>query len=107
MSWRASGSRSGLQLDEPLEVRERLVLAPEREHRCRPELARLELELLEAADLRLREVEIEKLSVRLAAHERERLLRQHQRLARVRVAGLGDETREPLRVDVAPSISSR
>ena len=75
-------------------------MASELKQRRHPQLACLQLELREPPNLRLRKVEIDELAVRLSPPQREGLVCQRQRLARLEAAGLDDEPRESLCVDV-------
>ena len=75
-------------------------MASELKKRRHAQLAGLQLELRQSSNLRLREVEIDELAVRFSSPQRESLVCERQRLARLEAAGLDDEPRESLRVDV-------
>ena len=85
---------------ESLQIGNGLTMASELKKRRHPQLACLQLELREAPDLRLRKVEIDELAVRFPSPQRESLVCPRQRLGRLEAAGLDDEPRESLRVDV-------
>jgi hypothetical protein len=74
-------------------------VSPQFDECSKAQLARLQLQLLETATLRLREVEVLKIAVRLSAHEREGLLDLRKSVACFQAARFRDEPREALCVD--------
>ncbi len=86
--------------DEPLQVGEGFAVAAELEERRHAQLVRLQLDLLEAPRLRLREVQVDELAVGLPSPQRERLVRARQRLGGLEAASLDHEPSESLRIDV-------
>ena len=95
----APATRRGVPLDEGSRSSSASRSRPRSSRADRRRLPSLQLELGQAADLRLGEVEVDEVAVRLAADEAQRGVRSSQGIGGLGTAGLGDELLEALRVD--------